>query len=98
MNTISENIKNKLREEGFKLEFVANELGITQGTLSQKLGNADGLKYKTILEISKVTGIPMVDFVTYPEKYTPTEKCLECKRKDEIIDNLNEYINLLKNK
>jgi transcriptional regulator with XRE-family HTH domain len=99
MNTISENIKNKLREEGFKLEFVANELGITQGTLSQKLGNADGLKYKTILEISKVTGIPMVDFVTYPEKYElVTKDCAECKKKDLIIENLNDYINLLKNK
>ena len=99
MNTISENIKEKLREEGFKLDTVAKYLGITQGTLSQKLGNGDAVKYKTILEISNVTNIPVVDFITYPEIYRPlSNECSECKKKDLIIENLSDYINILKNK
>lgn len=95
---ITENIKKLLTENNIKQEFLASKLGVTQGTLSAKLARGNQIKFNSLLEISKVTGIPLVDFVSYPEKYTPTEKCLECKRKDEIIDNLNEYINLLKNK
>lgn len=98
METITDKIKNKLREDGFKMEYVAKLLGITQSSLSQRLDNGDAIKYKTILEISKVTKIPVVDFITYPLVYKKDSECLRCKEKDEVIKNLNEYINLLKNK
>lgn len=98
MDSIGDNIKLKLREEGFKLEYIAKQLGITQSSLSQRLDNGDQIKYKTILEISKVTNIPVVDFVTYPVVYKKQSDCANCKIKDDIIQNLNEYINLLKNK
>lgn len=98
MDSIGDNIKLKLREEGFKLEYIAKQLGITQSSLSQRLDNGDQIKYKTILEISKVTNIPVIDFVTYPYQYHRKNDCVQCKEKDEIIKNLNEYINLLKNK
>lgn len=95
---IAENIKNILSDNNIKQDFLASELGVTQGTLSAKLMRGNQIKFNTILEISNATNIPIIDFITYPEKFKPKEKCLECKRKDEIIDNLNEYINLLKNK
>ena len=98
MTTIGENIKNKLKDEGFKIEYVARKLGITHGALSQRLDNGDLIKYKTMLEISNVTNIPVIDFVTYPYQYHRKNDCVQCKEKDEIIKNLNEYINLLKNK
>ena len=98
METIGDKIKNKLKDDGFKIEYVANKLGITHSALSQRLDNGDLIKYKTLLEISNVTNIPVVDFVTYPYKYFQKYDCDKCKEKDEIIRNLNEYINLLKNK
>ena len=93
---ITENIKNLLAENNIKQEFLASKLGVTQGTLSAKLTRGNQIKFNSLLEISKVTNIPLVDFITYPDKYTPKEKCVDCKRKDEVIDNLNEYINILK--
>ena len=48
------------------------------------------------LEICEALGISIVDVFTYPEKYVPISQinppCEECKKKDEIIDNLNELL------
>ena len=96
MESICDNIKMKLREEGFKLEYVAKQLGITQSSLSQRLDNGDQIKYQTILEISKVTNIPVIDFITYPFVYEKKSECVECVLKENIIKNLNEYISILK--
>ena len=98
MKTISENIKNKLKDEGFKIEYVANKLGITHSALSQRLDNGNLVKYQTMLDISNVTDIPVIDFITYPYKYQRKNDCVLCKEKDEVIKNLNDYINILKNK
>ena len=99
MSTISDNIKSILREEGYTLDYVAKKLGVTQGTLSQKLSTGNNIKYKTILEISEVTNIPIISFIAYPEQYIlkSAHDCKECKRKELIIEDLREYISLLKN-
>ena len=95
---ITENIKNLLNDNNIKQDFLASKLGITQGTLSAKLARGNQIKFNSLLEISNVTNIPLIDFITYPDKFTPKQQCLDCKRKDEVIDSLNEYINILKNK
>ena len=39
----------------------------------------------------------VIDVITYPVKYSPVvEQCENCKEKDKIIQNLNEYIEVLK--
>ncbi len=39
----------------------------------------------------------VIDVITYPVQYAPiVEQCQNCKEKDKIIQNLNEYIEVLK--
>lgn len=39
----------------------------------------------------------MIDVIKYPIPYAPmVEQCQGCKEKDKIIQNLNEYIEILK--
>lgn len=98
MSTISDNIRSILKDKGYTLDCIAKKLGITQGALSQKLNAGDNIKYKTILEISEVTNIPIISFIAYPKEYIlkSTYDCEECNRKDLIIEDLREYISLLK--
>ena len=96
METISKKLKAICKENGVKQEVIAKELGITQGTLSGKLSNGDDIKYSLLLEISNITKIPIIDIITYPEKYIPKQsQCEKCEEKDEIIRNLNNYIKTL---
>ena len=96
METISENIKKICKEHGVKQEVIAKEMGLTQGTLSGKLANGDNIKYSLLLEIANIAKIPVIDIITYPDKYVPeTAQCSSCKEKDEIIRNLNNYIKTL---
>jgi len=99
MEDISLNIKQICRQNGYKQDFIANEMGITQGTLSGKLLNGNDIKYSLLLEISNITKIPVIDIITYPLKYVPeTDNCINCREKEETIRNLNNYIRVLEGK
>ena len=75
---------------------VAKELGISEQALSNWFTRKTDLSFTQVSRICEVSGIRLVDAVTYPEEYVPKEsvitECEECKRKDEIIDNLNELL------
>lgn len=98
MKSINQQIKDYLKETGVKQEYIAKQIGITQGTLSQKLSNGDDIKYSLLLKISNILKVDIIDIIKYPDKYVPeTESCSSCKEKDLIIKNLNDYIEVLKN-
>jgi transcriptional regulator with XRE-family HTH domain len=99
MEDISLNIKQICKENGYKQDFIADKMGITQGTLSGKLLNGNDIKYSLLLEISNITGISVIDIITYPVKYAPkTDDCVNCHEKEETIRNLNNYIRILDKK
>ena len=99
MSNISENIKQICKENGYKQEYIAKKLGVTQGTLAGKLSNDNNIKYSLILEISNITKIPIIDIIAYPEKYVlKIDQCSQCKEKDDIVRNLNNYIKILETK
>jgi transcriptional regulator with XRE-family HTH domain len=99
MNNIIDNIETIRREMGVKQEDLATRLGVTQGTYSGYLNQNKDIKYGLILEIANKLNIPVVDIITYPEKYVlKGEPCMECIAKDKTIKNLNDYIEVLKKK
>lgn len=100
MKKIIENIEAIRKSKGIKQAIVAESLGITQGAYSQYVWRNEDLKYNKIVEIANILNVPVVDIITYPEKYVPIsevhKECAECRKKDIIIENLNNYIELLK--
>ena len=102
MKKILENIEAIRKEKGINQNVLAEKLGMKQGQYSRYLTQQDDLWLSQILQICDILGTPLNDIVTYPEKYVPadqvTHHCDSCNEKDEIIKNLNDYIQLLKNK
>ena len=77
--------------------FVASKLGIKQGTLSQKIGQNIKIKYKTLLDISDILGVRVIDIITYPDVYAPVKQsCESCEQLRLEIKHLSEYIEILK--
>lgn len=94
-----------------KIEEIRNEKNMTQKRMGELLGNMSQQSYSQYIQgsdmtigmverIAKIYNMSIVDILTYPEKYVPegssTPDCEECKKKDEIIENLNAYIRMLK--
>jgi transcriptional regulator with XRE-family HTH domain len=99
MNSIAANIEAIRKEVGMKQEVLAEKLGVTQGTYSGYLTQNQDIKYRLILEIANKLNVSVIDIITWPEKYVPeSDTCDECREKEEIIKNLNNYIKLLTNK
>lgn len=98
MEKILENIEKIRKDRGIKQETLATLLGIKQATYSQYLNRNDGIKYSRVEEIAEKFGMSVIDIITYPEKWgpIPEEGCPECRKKDIMIQNLNEYIEILK--
>lgn len=100
MKKIILNIEAIRKEKGIKQSVLAESLGITQGAYSQYIWRNQDLKYNKIVEIANILNVPVVDIITYPEKYVPIsevkKECEYCKQKDLIIENLNNYIQILK--
>lgn len=98
MIDLKENIKEIIRKCGKTQAVVASCLGINQGSLSERISKNEKIKFKTISDIADVLGIPVIDIITYPDRYvkeTPT--CDKCEELRLEIRHLNEYIELLKN-
>lgn len=102
MNRILENLEAIRRERGIKQEVLAEKLGVSQATYSGYLRETGDMMISRLQEIADIIEVPLVDIVTYPEKYVPVKdvvvECDECKKKDEIIENLNLLIRQLKKK
>ena len=99
MVDLQENINEIIKKCGKTQAFVASRLGINQGSLSERLSKKEKIKYQTISDIADILGIPVIDIITYPDKYvkeTPT--CPKCEELRLEIKHLNEYIELLKHK
>jgi transcriptional regulator with XRE-family HTH domain len=63
MVNLTENINALIKEKCETQDSVASKLGIKQGTLSQKIGQNDKIKYRTLLDISDILGIRVIDII-----------------------------------
>lgn len=102
MNKILENLEAIRAEKGLKQEYVAQKLGISQQAYSRYFSEQDDMKVSRLQQICSALGVSLVDVVTWPEHYVPesetTPQCEECRKKDEIIENLNELLTVYKQK
>ena len=48
MNTITENIREIMKIKGFKQDFVAEQLNMTQSNFSQKMSLGNNIKYSFV--------------------------------------------------
>lgn len=102
MIEICKNIEKIRQERGISQTEMGKKLGMSQQSYSQYMCVNSDLAISMIDQIAKVYNMSIVDLLTYPVHYVPegSEKpvCEECKQKDEIIANLNDYIKTLKKK
>ncbi|MCR5040074.1 MAG: helix-turn-helix domain-containing protein [Bacteroidales bacterium] len=97
MEKILEKIELIRKEKGIKQEVLAEILGIKQPAYSNYISRESDITWSRLLQISNAFGMDVIDVITYPVKYIPSaEQCESCKEKDKIIQNLNEYIEVLK--
>ena len=99
MESITKNIEAIRKEKGVKQAVIADLLGVTQSAYSQYMNRNKDIKYLKLVEIANKLEVSVIDVITYPIKYVPeTAHCEDCRKKDETIENLNEYIKLITNK
>ena len=101
MIDITKNIEAIRKEKRIKQEVIAAGLGIKQNTYSTYITRNSDVTFSRLSQISDVLQTPIIDIITYPEKYVPETSqrlCENCMEKDRIIQNLNEYIEMLKKK
>ena len=97
MVKILENIEAIRKENGIKQEVLAEILGVKQPAYSNYINRESDITWSRLLQISNAFGMDVIDVITYPVKYGHlVYQCENCKEKDKIIQNLNEYIEVLK--
>ena len=97
MENILKNIETIRKEKGIKQAVLAEILGVKQPAYSNYINRSSDITYGRLLQISDALGVDVIDVITYPVKYAPViDQCESCKEKDKIIQNLNEYIEVLK--
>ena len=100
MINILRNIEEIRKEKHIKQAVIAEILGIKQPAYSVYISRESDITYSRLLQISNALGVSPVDVLTWPEKYVPESQqakvCENCIEKDKIIQNLNEYIEILK--
>lgn len=97
MEKILENIEAIRKQKGIKQEVIAEAMGIKQPAYSNYINRESDITWSRLLQISNIFGMEVIDVITYPVQYAPiVEQCESCKEKDKIIQNLNEYIEVLK--
>lgn len=96
MIDLQENLSAVLKERGILYKNVAQAMGVTDAAVSNWFNRTVELKFSTVSQICEKFQIPIVDVVTYPEKYISEKSinpaCEECKKKDEIIEYLTELL------
>ena len=103
MIDIIANIEAIRQEKGIKQSEMGKRLGTTQSGYSNFVNRNTDMPFSRISQIADILGVSIVDIVTYPDKYVPEDQatvpvCEECKKKDQIIDNLNELLTIYKQK
>ena len=102
MNEIIENIEEIRDKKGYKQAYMADKMGVTQGAYSNYVNRSQDIPFNRLKQIANIFDCSVVDIITYPEKYVPESEikkdCEICDRKDKIIQNLTEYIEVLKKK
>jgi len=97
MVNLTENINALIKAKGETQDFIASRLGIKQGTLSQKIGQNNKIKYQTLSDISDILGIRVIDIITYPDVYEPVKQsCESCSQLRLEIKHLSDYIEIIK--
>lgn len=97
MNEIIKNIEAIRKQKGIKQAVLAELLGVKQSAYSQYITRSNDIPYSRLLQISEKLGISVIDIITFPDHYVLESNCCDnCKEKDIIIKNLNDYINILK--
>ncbi len=96
MIDVRKNITAIIEDRGILKKNVAIDTNVNDSAISNWLHSKGQPTIRKTLEICEALGISIVDVFTYPEKYVPISQinppCEECKKKDEIIDNLNELL------
>lgn len=93
---LGQNIENIRKEKGVKQTVIAEKLGITQSTYSEKVRHFTDFKYSVLSGIAEILEVSVIDIITYPERWAPeTETCAGCREKNRTIANLNKYIEKL---
>ena len=97
MENLFLNIETIRRKKGIKQTVIGEMLGVKQNTYSQYMTRSTDIPYSRLSQIADKLGVPVIDIITYPDKYVPeTDKCQECVEKDLVIKNLTAYIEVLK--
>lgn len=97
MEKILENIEAIRKQKGIKQEVIAEALGIGQSAYSNYINRESDITWSRLLQICNILEVDVIDVIKYPIPYAPmVEQCQGCKEKDKIIQNLNEYIEILK--
>ena len=69
MNSILENIDTIRRNKGYSQEYLAMQIGMKQAGFSLIMSGERELKYNTLLQIAKALQMPVIDVITFPDKY-----------------------------
>ena len=94
MEKILQNIESIRKEKGLKQSVLAEMLGITQAGYSQYIKKNKDIKYQKLVEIANVFEMDIVDVIKYPDKWRHCTNCAQ--EKDKVIQNLNDYIEVVK--
>ena len=97
MNGILANIDTIRRNKGYSQEYLAMQIGMKQAGFSLIMSGERELKYNTLLQIAKALQMPVIDVITFPDKYvvakghgTATEAVLQIKldgdKKDQVLN------------
>jgi transcriptional regulator with XRE-family HTH domain len=99
MEQILQNIELIRKKKGIKQTVIAEQLGVKQNTYSQYITRNHDIKHSRLSQIADKLNVRVIDIITYPDIYVQeTESCANCREKDKIIKNLNEYIEMLTKK
>lgn len=96
MEKILENIELIRKNKRIKQTVIAEELGVKQNTYSNYINRSGDIPYSRLSRIADILNVSIIDIITYPDKYVKeTDKCENCRTKEDIIKNLNNYIKTL---
>lgn len=99
MIDIQKNIEEIRKSKGIKQSVIADKLGVGQAAYSNYVTRDSDMRFSLLEKIAEALQVPVIDIITYPEVYTKDKNtCTECVEKDKTIQNLNEYIEILKDK
>lgn len=96
--TVLKNIIVIRKNKGLSQDNLAKELGITQSGYALIERGDRKLTIDTLEQIAIILKMNMVDIITFPEILVkPNKNCEDCDKHKETIENLNNYITMLRN-